>query len=242
MTRRTIFISQRVVSALIVLAAFSALPVIAAISTGQVNRIDDGDTIAVVTNAGQQEVIRLAGIDAPESGQPFGAQSTENLAKLVSGKAVTLDCTGEVSYGRLVCKVLLPNGDDVDLDQVKVGLAWHYKQYQSEQSPQDRAAYAAAEDAARKARVGLWSDSNPVQPQDYRHHTASSLCFDDAQADHRVACGEKYTGPVRGNRHSGIYHWPGCPNYDDIAPQNRVEFPSQSAAQAAGYRAARNCP
>ena len=60
--------------------------------------------------------------------------------------------------------------------------------------------------------------------------------------DHRIACSDTYDGPVRGNRRSMIYHWPGCPNYDDIADQNRVPFPTAVAAEEAGYRAARNCP
>lgn len=46
---------------------------------------------------------------------------------------------------------------------------------------------------------------------------------------------------VRGNRNSKIYHWRGCPNYDDIAPKNRVAFNTPEDAEAAGYRAARNC-
>jgi hypothetical protein len=46
---------------------------------------------------------------------------------------------------------------------------------------------------------------------------------------------------IRGNKRSMIYHWPGCPNYDDIAPANRVEFKTRAEAEAAGYRAARNC-
>lgn len=49
-------------------------------------------------------------------------------------------------------------------------------------------------------------------------------------------------GPVRGNRRSMIYQWPGCPYYDAISEGNRVEFPSAQAAEAAGYRPAKNCP
>ena len=145
-----------------------------------------------------------------------------------------------MSYGRLVCKVLLPNREDVNLDQIKAGLAWHYKQYRKFQSAKDRAAYGAAEDAARHARTGLWSDPHPVQPQDFRHGTQSQLCLDNI--DQRIGCSENYDGPVRGNQRSKIYHWPGCPNYDDIADHNRVEFPNAIAAEAAGYRAALNCP
>lgn len=48
-------------------------------------------------------------------------------------------------------------------------------------------------------------------------------------------------GSIRGNKRSMIYHWPGCRNYDDIAPHNRVPFNSRADAEKAGYRAARNC-
>jgi len=51
-----------------------------------------------------------------------------------------------------------------------------------------------------------------------------------------------HQGAVRGNKHSHIYQWPGCSSYDVISERNRVEFPSAQAAQAAGYRPARNCP
>ena len=54
--------------------------------------------------------------------------------------------------------------------------------------------------------------------------------------------GEFLHGPVRGNRRSHIYEWPGCPYYDRIAPYNRVAFASAQAAHNAGYRPARNCP
>ena len=57
-------------------------------------------------------------------------------------------------------------------------MAWHYKQYEDEQSPTDREAYAAAECTAMKSKLGLWSDPHPVQPQDFRHGTNSPLLLD----------------------------------------------------------------
>ena len=210
--------------------------------TAQVTQIVDGDTITVTTADGRQFAVRMAGIDAPESGQAFGEAAAQNLSKMISGKRVILDCLDKWSYERRICKVVLPNGKDADLEQVRAGLAWHYKQYESEQSPSDRKLYAQAEDAARKARIGLWSDSNPVQPQDFRHHTVTPLCFDDAEREHRISCSERYEGPVRGNQRSHIFHLPNCPNYNDISPRNRIEFPSVQAAHAAGYREAANCP
>jgi endonuclease YncB( thermonuclease family) len=47
-------------------------------------------------------------------------------------------------------------------------MAWHYKQYARDQSPQDRAAYAEAETTARQQRAGLWQDANPVPPWSFR--------------------------------------------------------------------------
>ncbi|TVP89491.1 MAG: deoxyribonuclease I [Pseudomonadaceae bacterium] len=47
---------------------------------------------------------------------------------------------------------------------------------------------------------------------------------------------------VRGNRNSKVYHLPqGCPSYNQISPQNVVEFASAAEAEAAGFRRAGNC-
>ena len=64
-----------------------------------------------------------------KAAQPFGRQSTQHLSELIFGKTVNLECKNERDdYGRLVCKILLqPRGEDVCLDQLKAGLAWHYK-------------------------------------------------------------------------------------------------------------------
>jgi hypothetical protein len=181
----------------------------------------------------------LAGIDAPESEQSFGAQSTRHLSALVSGKTVTVQCENERSYGRLICKILLPSGEDIDLDQVKAGMAWHYKQYQDGQSAADRAAYASAECTAMKSKIGLWAEPNPVEPQDFRHGTHSPFLFD---ANGCRTSSEPASGTVVGNARTRIFEWPACPYYASIAPDNRVPFPSPQAAEQAGYRPAHNCP
>lgn len=201
--------------------------------------ITDGDTVTVLEADGRQDTIRLAGIDAPEHDQAFGAESTRHLAALLAGQTVALECGGERSYGRLVCKILLPDGGDACLDQIRAGLAWHYKQFQDEQSPADRAAYAAAECAAMKTQIGLWSDPRPVQPQDFRHGTNSPMRLD---ASGCRTSSEPSSGAVVGNARSHIFEWPGCPYYADISAANRVPFASPQAATAAGYRPARNCP
>lgn len=58
---------------------------------------------------------------------------------------------------------------DANLEQIKRGMAWHYKAYEREQTPQERRDYAAAEVTAREARFGLWKDTQAVPPWEFRH-------------------------------------------------------------------------
>ena len=134
---------------------------------GRVVRVADGDTVTVLDSSNTQHRIRLSGIDAPESHQAFGTQSKKNLSDLVFGKDVTVLYDKTDQYGRLVGKIIV-NGQDVNLEQVKEGMAWHYKEYEREQSAEDRELYARAEDEARAQHRGLWQDPNPVEPSQFR--------------------------------------------------------------------------
>jgi endonuclease YncB( thermonuclease family) len=136
--------------------------------TGRVVAVADGDTITVLDSTKVQHKIRLAGIDAPEKKQAFGQRSKESLSDLVFDQAVTVETTKRDRYGRKIGTVLV-DGLDANLEQVKRGMAWHYKAYEREQSPQERQDYAKAEEVARGARIGLWNDVQPVPPWDFRH-------------------------------------------------------------------------
>ena len=135
--------------------------------TGRVVRVADGDTITVLDANNQQHKLRLSGIDAPEIKQAYGQASRKHLSALVAGKTVLAEWYKRDKYGRTVAKVLL-DGQDVCLEQIKAGMAWHYKKYQQEQTPQDRAIYAVAEDEARSARRGLWKEADPMPPWEWR--------------------------------------------------------------------------
>lgn len=135
---------------------------------GKVINVADGDTITVLDDTHTQHKIRLTGIDAPEKRQAFGNVSKQSLAEQVAGQSVAVEWVKVDKYGRKVGKVLLA-GLDCNLVQVKRGLAWHYKQYQREQSPTDQQSYAAAEIEARAAKLGLWRDADPVPPWEFRH-------------------------------------------------------------------------
>ena len=136
--------------------------------TGRGVGVADGDTITVLDADRMQHKIRLAGIDAPEKKQPFGNRSKESLSELAYDKTVDVETSKRDRYGRQIGKVLV-NGRDVNLMQVERGMAWFYRQYQREQSPNDRRLYEAAEDAAKAEKRGLWHDADPVAPWEFRH-------------------------------------------------------------------------
>lgn len=89
------------------------------------------------------------------------------MSDLVFDREVTLDCGKIDKYRREVCVVLV-NGRDANLAQVKAGMGWWYRKYQKEQTAQQRADYEAAEAAAIMGRVGLWQDTNPIAPWEWR--------------------------------------------------------------------------
>ena len=157
----------------------------AEVLSGRVVKIADGDTLTVLDESNRQHKIRLVGIDAPERAQPFGTVSRQNLADLVFGKTVTVEWHKQDRYQRVLGKVLL-NGQDVNLKQIKAGLAWYYKQYDKDQRAAERKLYAEAQKAANLKGIGLWSDPMPVAPWDFRHNK-SALSVADEECEIRFA-------------------------------------------------------
>ena len=130
---------------------------------GKVIKVTDGDTVNVLTSDNEIHKIRLSGIDAPEKKQAFGNRSKLALAELIDGKTVSVEYNKLDRYQRVVGKITF-NGQDVNLHQIKLGLAWHYKKYEKEQDVEDRSIYANAEYQAQRDKVGLWYDANPIAP------------------------------------------------------------------------------
>ena len=142
-------------------------------------RVIDGDTIEVTPLSGQSERVRLLGIDAPESSQEYGAESASELAQCVNNAIVTIEWTERDRYDRLLGKVIA-NNTDCNLNQLQKGTAWHYKEYQSSQTPYDRIEYANAEIVARLNGSGLQANQYPIKPSDYRNgKNSSNLNFDN---------------------------------------------------------------
>lgn len=150
---------------------------------GTVVGISDGDTITILDADHVEQHVRLAGIDAPERGQPFGRNAKETLSDVAFGRVAEVEWTTRDRYGRIVGKVMVPDPDcptrdcpnsfDAGLSQLRHGSAWWYRRYADEQSPADRRAYEAAERDAKSQLLGVWSEPAPVPPWDWRRVKAA---------------------------------------------------------------------
>ncbi|MEH8295843.1 thermonuclease family protein [Klebsiella pneumoniae] len=136
---------------------------------GKVTRVIDGDTIEVKTLPEKILVyeipirVRLINIDAPEKKQPFGRWSTNQLKALLAGQSVTVSYTQTDRYGRVLGRVVTANGTEANRQQVLKGAAWVYDRYNADNS------LPALQREAQTQKRGLWADSNPVPPWEWRH-------------------------------------------------------------------------
>ena len=133
---------------------------------GRVVSVSEGDTIIVLTQDERQVKIRLYGIDCPESKQPFGNRATQATSDAVFGKDVIVQPIDTDRYGRTVAIVLMPNGNSLNEQLVRDGLAWVYRQHCK---LEDVCAHLKElEQAAKGEKRGLWADKNPVPPWEWR--------------------------------------------------------------------------
>lgn len=153
--------------AAVLLALLASAPAAALLIVGEAGRIQDGDSFFVVEGGALRHEVRIAGIDAPEKGQPYSRISREHLKRLLSGRLLLVDAYKRDRYGRWIATVSA-DGSDVGLAQVRAGLAWHEARYAAVETPQLLHEYAAAEQAARAARAGLWRQTRPTPPWEWR--------------------------------------------------------------------------
>lgn len=127
--------------------------------------IKDGDTVEALYYQ-LPIVIRLEHIDAPEKKQAFGTVSKQKLSDLAFGKTVTIISKGKKGNydrnGRMIAEIYTNEKTCLNKEMLKAGLGWHYKKYST------NAEYGQLEDIARKKKIGLWSDKNPIAPWNFR--------------------------------------------------------------------------
>jgi endonuclease YncB( thermonuclease family) len=135
---------------------------------GKVVRVLDGDTFEVRRPDGQTLTVRLFGVDAPESDQPFGAEATQAAQRYVGGARVRLTVRETGAYGRTIGRLHIQGRSLAQL-LVRDGLAWHSDRYAPNETT-----LARLERRARNANRGLWSQRGPVPPWDWRDGLRSS--------------------------------------------------------------------
>ena len=129
--------------------------------TAKVVGVKDGDTF-VVLNEKKEIVVRLEHIDAPEKNQPFGNKAKQFASDFCFGKTVVVIGNGKKDRnGRWIGEIFFKN-QNLGKELVRNGLAWHFKRYSKSEN------YADLEAAARKKKIGLWRDKDPVAPWNWR--------------------------------------------------------------------------
>ncbi|MDR6969293.1 endonuclease YncB(thermonuclease family) [Flavobacterium arsenatis] len=127
----------------------------------KVTAIKDGDTFKVFAD-GKETTIRLAHVDCPEKKQPFSNNAKQLASDLCFGKTVKVVSDGTVDrYKRLIAEIYVGK-KCVNQQLVQNGMAWHYKKYSKSTH------YANLEILARKNKVGLWADKEPMAPWEWR--------------------------------------------------------------------------
>ena len=130
----------------------------------KVLNVIDGDTIQVDVR-GNKEVVRLLGIDTPESVDPrksvqcFAKEAANKMKSFVQGKSVILvdekiTQGNRDKYNRLLRYVYLPDSvrTFVNGEMVKQGYAFSYKQYPTKMLNK----FNNFEEYAREHNFGLW--------------------------------------------------------------------------------------
>lgn len=131
-------------------------------TSAKVIGIKDGDTIVVLLSDNSQKTLRLADVDCPESGQPFGKNAKQFTSSQVFGKQVNFYQIDTDRYGRTIAKVYYENDKYLSAEIIKNGLGWFYFKY-SKNKELEYLHYSAKEN-----KLGLWSEKNAISPYEWR--------------------------------------------------------------------------
>lgn len=132
---------------------------------GKVLGVTSGDTM-VVMHDGKAEKIRVAGIVAPDLNQNAGEEAREFLTGLVRLKQATIMHCGTPEKGIQRAEVRLTDGRVVAEELLKSGWAWWDRV-----DAKENKSLEGLENAARKAKKGLWVEESPIPPWEYREAT-----------------------------------------------------------------------
>ncbi len=190
-----------------------------------VTNVYDGDTI-VVGRGWRRTTVRLIGVDTPETARPdtpvqfYGPEATEFASRSLLDRRVRLEFEspdrpgGSIDhYGRTLAYVITEEGENFNLELVRLGYGRAFTKYPFRYLKE----FKAAELAARAAGLGMWAKDRKAAWSD-----------------------PEQRGRIIGNIRSHIYHLPGQYGHDRVAEKNRVYFRTEEEAEKAGYRKAKN--
>jgi endonuclease YncB( thermonuclease family) len=134
----------------------------------RVKNVVDGDTVDMARGWYVLERVRFFGVDAPESSQPFGAESTKGLKKLCRGRAFCIDRKGSHA-GRIVgdlfyFSIWRLKWFSLGEELLRRGMAHHETKYAPKATH-----FAKAQRFAQKQKRGLWRVKNPTTPSEWRN-------------------------------------------------------------------------
>lgn len=209
-----------------ILAVF-CFPVVVSAWSGKCVSVSDGDTIKVM-HQDKAKRIRLYGIDCPEKKQAFGKRAKQFTARMVFKRIVNITPTTTDRYGRIIAWVYVDGDKCLNKELLKAGLAWHYKRYSKDRD------LSALEIVARQNKLGLWIDSNPIPPWNFRRGDKAAIKkpATSVGADREVVI-------YHGNYSSKKFHKPGCRYYN--CSKCTVLFQNRDEAIQAGYKPCKIC-
>jgi endonuclease YncB( thermonuclease family) len=161
---------KRLVFVALLTVLYCALPIKANTLQAIVVDVSDGKTITV-ENTGRRIKVVLKAAEAPEKDQPYGDVARLHLAGFVLNRQVTVEYTGLGAGALLIARVFCEDRD-IGLQMIRDGVAWFDKNYESELGAQAQRLYADSEQAARSEHRGIWQDSSPVPPWEWRQSKA----------------------------------------------------------------------
>ena len=124
---------------------------------GHVKRVIDGDTVELQNGL----VLRYVGITAPETGENFYKESSDENKRLVEDKEIKFEYDNYKSdkFGRILAYPILSDGTNVSIELVKKGLA-ELVIYQKRKPFIHQEELLKAQEEAKQKHLGICSNNN----------------------------------------------------------------------------------
>lgn len=185
-------------------------------TTYQVARVIDGDTFETK----EKQVVRLAGVDAPELKYCGGTEAKQALEKLILGKRLQIKVVFNDKFKRLVSQVYAGN---IYVNKKMLEQGWAYFARGTDSNADE---LLKAGEKARAGTLGIFGagctqDVNPIQPK----------------------CNIKGNIGQQG-KETKFYRYPGCGQYGNTVVQLYLGdgwFCNEKEARAAGFVKGSDC-